>query len=215
MKVILSEALQPHLPSLKVHVLLVRGVKLEVLRFFHAQPPMLDPDRVEAVIVAWRDLYRRWPEAEETQSAIVGLLHCVMSQRWQSDLPLVEMQRYAALLALAPISGYALPPLGDSLTLAYRHTDRRAGNDRTSDPPLWRDDRQRTVCPLLGAGPQDANRLNADTCDMIFVGEQPDERFPSPECGMRYLQATLAPLCGSLQSGVLSFEPSRRQWDVP
>ncbi|MBV8047358.1 MAG: hypothetical protein JO171_09405 [Paludibacterium sp.] len=206
MKVRLAEALHQHLPAMKVHLLVVRAVKLEVLRYFQVEPPALDPERVETLIVRWRALYRPWLGEAAEAGAMESLLRCVMNQRFVAEWPLIDMARYASLLSCSPISAYALETLHDGLTLDVVPEELRV--------PAWLDGRGQTVSRVVGAAPHEANRLRASTNHIVFIGEQPDTSFPSPERGMRYLQATLGPLCDSLQGGLLDLAHGPREFDA-
>ncbi|TDR78444.1 hypothetical protein [Paludibacterium purpuratum] len=207
MKVILAEGLHQHLPSIKVHVLVARAIDLDVLRFFQVIPPVLDPDHVESLIMRWQAFHRQWLGNGREQSALENLLRCVMNECFSPSLPLSDMHRYASLLAMAPISAYALQTLHGGLSLELAQSD--DVRPLAELAPVWCDGRQQQACRILGGDLVEGYGLQDGTCDIVFVGEQPDADFPSPERGMRYLYATLFPLCTSLQSGVLDVENPR------
>lgn len=205
MKVTLSPPLRQAMPDMTVHVLLARGIQLDVLRYYQAIPPELNIDDVESLIVRWRGFYRALTDQALPQSPLETLLRCVMNQRFAPTLPLLDMTRYAALLSQAPLAAYALSRLDGAmtLTLAGAPEAATAALQSAQGEPIWLAGRQQWLCRALNVPCSDHAQLQADTACVLFIGEQPNGDFPSPAHGLHYLSATLLPLCRSLQSAVL------------
>ncbi|WP_215780878.1 hypothetical protein [Paludibacterium sp. B53371] len=204
MNVSLTKAVLQRLPDLSVHVLVARAIRLDVLQYFQVIPPVLDPDAVENLLVQWRAQWRDFPGPWQGQGALAQLVRMVMNQQFQSTLPMVDMANYAALLALCPVSGFDMAALHGSLTLELAQSaDEACQPALFPGEPVWRDGRQQLVTRRLNAWQSPEHQLSEHSANIVFISEQPHRAMPAPGRAFHYLQATLTPLCDSLQYTVL------------